>query len=32
MEAGDVVPADLDLTDAVRLNLDESALTGESVP
>ncbi|MBO4208768.1 cation-translocating P-type ATPase [Micromonospora echinofusca] len=32
IEAGDVVPADLLLTDASRLQLDESALTGESVP
>ncbi|SCL34006.1 Ca2+-transporting ATPase [Micromonospora nigra] len=32
VEAGDVVPADLRLTEASRLHLDESALTGESVP
>ncbi|WP_181445224.1 cation-translocating P-type ATPase [Micromonospora endophytica] len=32
VEAGDVVPADLLLHDASRLHLDESALTGESVP
>ncbi|RIV37727.1 cation-translocating P-type ATPase [Micromonospora radicis] len=32
VEAGDVVPADLLLVDANRLRLDESALTGESVP
>jgi Ca2+-transporting ATPase len=32
LDAGDIVPADLDLTVAVRLRLDESALTGESVP
>lgn len=32
VEAGDVVPADLLLTDAQRLRLDEAALTGESVP
>jgi Ca2+-transporting ATPase len=32
VEAGDVVPADLTLVEANRLHLDESALTGESVP
>jgi Ca2+-transporting ATPase len=32
LEAGDVVPADLDLTEARRAMFDESSLTGESVP
>jgi Ca2+-transporting ATPase len=32
LEAGDVVPADLRLCIAHRLRLDESAMTGESVP
>ncbi|MEV4642941.1 cation-transporting P-type ATPase [Actinoplanes sp. NPDC049548] len=32
LEAGDVVPADLRLTDAQRATFDESAVTGESVP
>nr|WP_307835543.1 cation-transporting P-type ATPase [Actinoplanes campanulatus] len=32
LEAGDVVPADLELTEAQRATFDESALTGESAP
>ncbi|MEU8226156.1 cation-transporting P-type ATPase [Kribbella sp. NPDC048915] len=32
LQAGDVVPADLVLSDAVRVQVDESTLTGESVP
>ena len=32
LDAGDIVPADGDLTEAYRLQLDESTMTGESVP
>lgn len=32
LDAGDVVPADGVLAEAVRLQLDESAMTGESLP
>ncbi|MFB6133701.1 MAG: cation-translocating P-type ATPase, partial [Halanaeroarchaeum sp.] len=32
LEAGDVVPADLRILEASRVQVDESALTGESVP
>jgi len=32
LEVGDLVPADLELTAADNLSLDESSLTGESIP
>ena len=32
MEAGQVVPADIRLTEAIQLKNEEAALTGESVP
>ncbi|HLN78159.1 MAG TPA: cation-transporting P-type ATPase [Nocardioidaceae bacterium] len=32
LEAGDVVPADADVEEAFALQVDESAMTGESVP
>ncbi|GAA1974642.1 cation-translocating P-type ATPase [Nocardioides panacihumi] len=32
LEAGDVVPADLELVEAVSLQVDEASMTGESLP
>ncbi len=32
LEAGDIVPADADMDEAFSLQVDESAMTGESVP